>query len=120
MIGYLLGIGDRHTNNILIDSNTGKGVNKALQFATGELVHIDFGIVFEKGKTLAIPEIVPFRLTRDLVSGLGPMMFEGPFRMNCEVTLEVNGRLLLCDLELCLGAAIFNTTSDSRDRSVRF
>lgn len=31
MIGYILGIGDRHISNILIDENT------------AELVHIDFG-----------------------------------------------------------------------------
>ena len=31
MVGYILGLGDRHTNNILIDK------------ATAELIHIDFG-----------------------------------------------------------------------------
>jgi serine-protein kinase ATM len=31
MIGYILGIGDRHVQNILIDENT------------AELIHIDFG-----------------------------------------------------------------------------
>ena len=34
-------------------------------------MHIDFGIVFEQGKTLLTPETVPFRLTRDMVDGLG-------------------------------------------------
>lgn len=34
MIGYILGIGDRHVSNILIDETT------------AELVHIDFGMVF--------------------------------------------------------------------------
>lgn len=48
----LTGIGDRHAQNILIDT------------VTAELVHIDFGIVFEQGKTLTTPETVPFRLTR--------------------------------------------------------
>lgn len=50
---YILeGIGDRHAQNILVDT------------VTAELVHIDFGIVFEQGKTLTTPETVPFRLTR--------------------------------------------------------
>ena len=34
MVGWILGIGDRHCSNILIDTKS------------GELVHIDFGIVF--------------------------------------------------------------------------
>lgn len=36
MVGWVLGIGDRHCSNIMIDKKT------------GELVHIDFGIVFEE------------------------------------------------------------------------
>lgn len=40
IVGYVLGIGDRHSHNILIDT------------VTAEAVHIDFGIVFEQGKTL--------------------------------------------------------------------
>ena len=38
MVGNVLGIGDRHLQNILIHERT------------GDLVHIDFGIVFEQGK----------------------------------------------------------------------
>jgi len=52
------GIGDRHTQNILIKEST------------GELVHIDFGIVFEQGKVLPTPEKIPFRLTRDMIDGM--------------------------------------------------
>lgn len=36
---------------------------------TGELINIDFGIAFERGKHLGMPEMVPFRLTRDIVAG---------------------------------------------------
>jgi len=57
MIGYILGLGDRHINNILIDNNT------------AQVIHIDFGIAFEQGKNLPTPETVPFRLTRDVVDG---------------------------------------------------
>jgi len=38
VVGHVLGIGDRHCSNILIHEST------------GEVVHIDFGIVFEQGK----------------------------------------------------------------------
>jgi ataxia telangiectasia mutated family protein len=59
MIGYIVGLGDRHCQNIMIDQNS------------GELIHIDLNMIFEFGKTLRIPERVPFRLTRDLVDGMG-------------------------------------------------
>lgn len=38
MVGYILGLGDRHLQNILIDEKT------------AEVIHIDFGIAFEQGK----------------------------------------------------------------------
>jgi len=44
VVGHILGIGDRHSSNILIHKKT------------AELVHIDFGIVFEQGKLLRTPE----------------------------------------------------------------
>lgn len=53
-VGWLLGLGDRHLDNILLDSST------------GELVHIDFNVVFDQGLRLRVPEIVPFRLTQML------------------------------------------------------
>merc|ERR1712029_247900 len=77
MIGYVLGLGDRHMQNILIDKST------------AELIHIDLGIAFEQGKILPTPERVPFRLTRDIVDGFGPCGVEGTFRQSCEVTLKV-------------------------------
>jgi ataxia telangiectasia mutated family protein len=36
IVGHILGLGDRHTSNILIDN------------ATGEVVHIDLGIAFDQ------------------------------------------------------------------------
>ena len=35
------------------------------------MVHIDLGIAFEQGRFLTTPELVPFRLTRDIVDGMG-------------------------------------------------
>lgn len=61
MIGYVLGIGDRHVHNILIDN------------FSAEVIHIDLGISFEQGKTLNTPEMVPFRLTRDIEDGNDPL-----------------------------------------------
>ncbi len=35
------------------------------------MVHIDLGVAFEQGRFLNTPELVPFRLTRDVVDGMG-------------------------------------------------
>ncbi|KAH6605138.1 Serine/threonine-protein kinase tel1 [Trichoderma cornu-damae] len=76
MLGHVLGLGDRHGHNILLDTKT------------GEAVHIDLGIAFETGRILPVPELVPFRLTRDIVDGMGITKTEGVFRRCCEVTLD--------------------------------
>nr|KAG5699557.1 hypothetical protein BaRGS_033753 [Batillaria attramentaria] len=77
MIGYILGLGDRHLENILLDSTK------------GDTVHVDFNCLFNKGETFEWPERVPFRLTHNMVSAFGPIGVEGIFRRACEVTLRV-------------------------------
>lgn len=94
MVGFILGLGDRHGENILLDTNTG-----AVQ-------HVDFNCLFEKvryrykfgltlrdyqGKTFDIPELVPFRLTQNMVSGLGVTGVEG----------EPPAYLILCRSRSC-------------------
>uniref|UniRef100_A0A336K3Y9 CSON000458 protein n=2 Tax=Culicoides sonorensis TaxID=179676 RepID=A0A336K3Y9_CULSO len=59
VIGYIIGLGDRHLDNMLIN------------LSTGEIVHIDYNVCFEKGKTLRVPEKVPFRMTQNLEDSLG-------------------------------------------------
>ncbi|KAG9085434.1 Serine/threonine-protein kinase tel1 [Ceratobasidium sp. UAMH 11750] len=77
IVGHVLGLGDRHLSNILIHN------------MTGEVVHIDLGIAFDQGRLLPIPETVPFRLTADMVDGLGSSGTEGVFRRCSEETLRV-------------------------------
>ncbi|ODM98683.1 Serine/threonine-protein kinase SMG1 [Orchesella cincta] len=62
-LGFLLGIGDRHLDNMLVNVNRGK------------FIHVDFTIIFGKGTTLRVPEKVPFRLTQNVASVL---QFPGP------------------------------------------
>ncbi len=42
-----------------------------------------------QGLTLAIPEMVPFRLTQNLVDAFGVSGYKGAFHRACEVTLQV-------------------------------
>jgi serine/threonine-protein kinase ATR len=77
MVGYILGLGDRHLENILLD------------VSRGDVVHVDFNCLFDKGKTFAKPEIVPFRLTQNMIAAFGILKVEGPFRKACEVILTL-------------------------------
>lgn len=77
MLGYILGLGDRHCENILLDTLTGK------------VLHVDFDCLFDKGKLLPCPEIVPFRLTQNVHDALGIIGTEGTFKKSSEVTLSL-------------------------------
>jgi hypothetical protein len=57
---------------------------------TLQVLHIDLGIAFEQGMFLSTPERVPFRLTANVVDGMGAAGLEGTFRRCCETTLQVS------------------------------
>ncbi|XP_008191052.1 serine-protein kinase ATM isoform X2 [Tribolium castaneum] len=110
MCGYILGIGDRHVSNILIDKNT------------AEVVHIDFGIAFEQGRVLPTPETVPFRLSRDVVDGMGVSGVEGVFRRACEKTVEVlrqNYQTVITILEVLLYDPLYDWTVSTAEANKR-
>ncbi|KAL2608088.1 hypothetical protein R1flu_026661 [Riccia fluitans] len=99
MVGYIVGLGDRHSVNILMDQ------------VTAEVVHIDLGVAFEQGLMLKTPERVPFRLTRDMVDGMGVTGVEGVFRRVCEATLSVlreNKEALLTIIEVFIYDPLYN------------
>ena len=76
-VGHVVGLGDRHGENILLDE------------VSGDVVHVDFSCLFDKGLELETPEMVPFRLTQNMVDGLGVGGYEGTFMRVCEITLGV-------------------------------
>ena len=77
IVGHIVGLGDRHLSNILIRNDT------------AEVVHIDLGIAFDQGQVLKYPERVPFRLTPNIVDGMGVCGLEGVMRRCCQETLRV-------------------------------
>ncbi|XP_041013717.1 serine/threonine-protein kinase TOR-like isoform X1 [Juglans microcarpa x Juglans regia] len=78
MVGYLLGLGDRHPSNLMLHRSSGK------------ILHIDFGDCFEASMNREkFPEKVPFRLTRMLVKAMEVSGIEGNFRSTCENVMQV-------------------------------
>ena len=72
IVGYILGLGDRHPSNLMMNRKNGK------------IIHIDFGDCFEVTmKREKFPERVPFRLTRMLIKALEVSGIEGTFRLIC-------------------------------------
>ncbi|RNF23941.1 phosphatidylinositol 3-kinase [Trypanosoma conorhini] len=92
MVGYVLGLGDRHLGNILLSMSTGK------------IVHIDFGDSFDVGRLRhVLPETIPFRLTRMLTNAMEVFGVDGIFRSSCtrtQTTLHRN-----CDSIMALLSA---------------
>jgi hypothetical protein len=63
--GYLLGIGDRHVSNVLVHE------------ASGRVAAIDFGHAFGSAtELLPVPELIPFRLTENMVNVYAPLKTE--------------------------------------------
>ncbi|PFH33616.1 hypothetical protein BESB_078320 [Besnoitia besnoiti] len=78
MVGYVLGLGDRHPSNLLLMSESGR------------VAHIDFSDCFEVATyRLRYPEKVPFRLTRMIVCALESGTVEGTFRATCEQVMTL-------------------------------
>ncbi|VUZ45446.1 unnamed protein product, partial [Hymenolepis diminuta] len=78
MVGYILGLGDRHPSNLMLCRETGK------------IIHIDFGDCFEVAMMREkYPEKVPFRLTRMLVAAMEVTGIDGTYRHTCETVMQL-------------------------------
>ncbi|KAI5778912.1 hypothetical protein EDC01DRAFT_672633 [Geopyxis carbonaria] len=77
MVGYILGLGDRHGENILVDQ------------INGDTLHVDFNCLFDKGQSFEKPERVPFRLTHNMVDAMGIAGYEGVFRKASESAMRL-------------------------------
>ncbi|XP_048576196.1 DNA-dependent protein kinase catalytic subunit isoform X3 [Nematostella vectensis] len=89
---YVLGIGDRHLSNFLVDMRT------------GGLIGIDFGHSFGSAtQFLPVPELVPFRLTRQFTNLLLPLKESGLVRntmIHVMRALRGNHELLLNTMDV--------------------
>jgi FKBP12-rapamycin complex-associated protein len=100
MVGYILGLGDRHPSNLMLDRHTGK------------VIHIDFGDCFEVAmQREKYPEKIPFRLTRMLINAMEVCGIEGLFRATCETVMTVlreNKESLMAVLEAFVHDPLIN------------
>jgi DNA-dependent protein kinase catalytic subunit len=67
-VGWLLSLGDRHADNLLVSTVTGRSIP------------IDFGYSFGATAFLAIPELPPFRLTPNIQNLMLPFKNQGCLR----------------------------------------
>ena len=111
MVGYILGLGDRHPSNLMLDRNT------------GNIVHIDFGDCFEVAMHREkYPERVPFRLTRMLTFAMEVSNIEGSFRITCENTMRVireNKESIMAVLEAFIHDPLLNWRLNERASPAR-
>ena len=99
IVGHVLGLGDRHGENILFEEGN------------GGTFHVDFNCLFDKGLTFEKPELVPFRLTHNMVDAMGAYKYEGPFRKSAELTMGIcrgNEETLMTILE----SFLYDPTTD--------
>lgn len=68
VVGWIMSIGDRHADNLLVSYNT------------GESIPIDFGYSFGATAFLPIPELSPFRYTPQMRTLAKPLLKYGPVR----------------------------------------
>lgn len=103
MFGYIIGLGDRHSDNILMFTET------------SELMFIDFECIFNMGSTLPKPEIVPFRLTPELQDAMGLFFEDGEFTYICSTvlkTLQKSKSVLLSQFESFISDPICSPISN--------
>lgn len=90
--GYMLGIGDRHLGNILINNRSAR------------VIGIDFGCVFGTAtQFLKVPELAPIRMTSQIVNVTSPVgwrAFYLPQMANCFLAFRQSSHLLMNTMDV--------------------
>jgi len=102
VVTYILGIGDRHLENLLIDKN-------------GKLFHIDFGFILGKDPKPFPP---PMKLCKQMVEGMGGKNSKGyeEFKKKCVdayLCLRTNARIIVNMFYLMIHSGINQLSENS-------
>eukprot|EP01029_Cantina_marsupialis_P012541 TRINITY_DN2768_c0_g1_i2.p1 TRINITY_DN2768_c0_g1~~TRINITY_DN2768_c0_g1_i2.p1 ORF type:complete len:1699 (+),score=447.04 TRINITY_DN2768_c0_g1_i2:286-5382(+) len=101
--GYILGLGDRHMENFLIDDTD------------GSMILIDFGHAFGNGTMLlAVPELIPFRMSPQFQQVMEPIGIHALIKedmVKCLDTIRQNASVI----ENVLNVFIKNPPKDWKD-----
>lgn len=58
--------------------------------------------VLLQGRDLAYPEVVPFRLTQNMIDAMGPTGYEGTFRKCCQVMYRFHRSYAILYIEILM------------------
>jgi len=108
---YVLGIGDRHLDNFLLDQTN------------GSLIGIDFGCAFGQGVLLQVPELTPFRYTRQFQGLFSPLDSESLIKQDMCYTLNAlrqNKDALLTVMGVFIKEPHLDWVNDARTQARRF
>jgi DNA-dependent protein kinase catalytic subunit len=106
---YILGIGDRHLENFLININN------------SQIYAIDFGISFGQGLVQLIPELIPFRFTNQIRNVVYPLCKRGPVRntmIDMLSALKANKKDILDYCEVFVKEPLLEWVKVSRSKTV--
>ncbi|GES81504.1 DNA-dependent protein kinase catalytic subunit [Rhizophagus clarus] len=109
--GYLIGIGDRHLENFLIDMKK------------GSLISIDFGHAFGSAtETLEVPELIPFRLTKQTETLMEPLgsrgLLEYPMIKILQI-MQANKDILLNAMDIFVKEPLLDWLTRANDQKNR-
>lgn len=100
---WIMGIGDRHLNNLLISKKTGK------------IIGIDFGYAYGMAtRGLMIPELIPMRLTPQFVNVISPMETSGLIKKCMVYTLRAV-RDVRQTIMAAMEAVVIDSSADETD-----
>jgi DNA-dependent protein kinase catalytic subunit len=108
---YLLGIGDRHLENFLISTTD------------GEVLGIDYGCAFGFGVQLAVPELIPFRLTQQIEGVIAPHPMNSVYQqtmVHVMRALRKNKSLILDTCDIFVKEPLLDWMQTAKRKQQRF